>query len=309
MNSWNNLAAYFHKRHGVRVQKIPLDISTTCPNRDGSLSREGCVFCNAQGSGSGLLAKGLGLQEQWTHWHNHFSQNKRPCKYIAYFQSFSNTYGPPKTIFSFLQNIQLFKDIVGFSVGTRPDCLSKKHCEILSESDFLEKWVELGVQTLHDKTLHAINRGHTALCSEEAIIRASRSGLSVCAHVMLGLPGEGRTHFIETLKKLNNLPICGIKFHNTYIEKGTLLETMWRKGEFQLLSKEAYTDMMLEGLCLLRSDIVVHRVVADPVAADLCAPLWASTDKLAITRNINNLYKKRLGIVPRKRQRRRNFST
>jgi len=305
MNTWNTLATYFQRRHGLRVQKIPLDVSGTCPNRDGTLSTKGCIFCNAKGSGSGLGAIGMNLEEQWNHWHTHFSNNKRALKYIAYFQSFSNTYGPIKKTFYFLETIQSFTDIIGYSIGTRPDCLSKEYCEVLAKAPFSERWIELGVQSLHDASLRKINRGHTAQCSTKAIERASKAGLSVCAHVMAGLPSETPEDFLATIRQLNELPIQGIKFHNTYIEQDTALAHLWQSGKYEAISADTYRDMIIEALLILRSDIVVHRVVADPDPTTLCAPLWAATDKVSITRQINNGYCQRLGIISKKRIRRR----
>lgn len=292
MNTWNTLAMHFRRRFGCRGQKIPLDVGSSCPNRDG-FSGIGCVFCNMFGSGSGLGMSGMSIAEQWDYWHKHFSISNRPIRFIAYLQSFSNTYGPLDRFSSILAQIKGLRDMAGISVGTRPDCVTVDKLQILTEMSCLEKWIELGIQTLHDTTLLNIRRGHSSKCSEQAIIQTANMGIQVCAHVMFGLPGETPEHMLETIDRLNMLPIHGVKFHNVYVCRNTQLEKAYYNGTYRPLTEELYSDLVVEALCRLRPDIVIHRVVADPGPGELVAPEWAA-HKSALVRGIERRYRDRL---------------
>lgn len=292
MNTWNNLAMHFRRRLGCRGQKIPLDVGSSCPNRKHSNSNIGCVFCNVFGSGSGLGLSGMSIAEQWNYWHKHFSISNQYIRFIAYLQSFSNTYGPLSKFSSILAQIKDLQDVAGISVGTRPDCLTSKKLSLIAEMPYLEKWVEFGVQSLHDETLIKIKRGHSAKCSEQAIIQAADAGIQVCAHVMFGLPGETPTHMLQTIDRLNNLPIHGIKFHNVYVCKNTILEKEFNAGNYHPLTEADYSDIVVESLYRLRPDIVIHRVVADPLPEELVAPEWARY-KSAVVRGIEKRFRAR----------------
>ena len=190
MHTWNTFTVHLRQRFGQRVQKIPLDAGASCPNRDGTLSRAGCTFCNAIGSGSGLGLAGMNLPAQWEHWREHFRKSNRASLFLAYLQSFSNTYGPASRLAAMLEIFRTLPDLAGVSVGTRPDCLDPEKMAILGAAPWKEKWLELGVQTLNDATLRRINRGHDAAASAKAIELAEKTDVQVCAHLMLGLPGE-----------------------------------------------------------------------------------------------------------------------
>ena len=174
MHTWNTFTAHLRQRFGQRVQKIPLDAGASCPNRDGTLSRAGCTFCNAIGSGSGLGLAGMNLPAQWEHWREHFRKSNRASLFLAYLQSFSNTYGPASRLAAMLEIFRTLPDLAGVSVGTRPDCLDPEKMAILGAAPWKEKWLELGVQTLNDATLRRINRGHDAAASARAIELAEK---------------------------------------------------------------------------------------------------------------------------------------
>ncbi|WCB46067.1 TIGR01212 family radical SAM protein [Nitratidesulfovibrio vulgaris] len=280
MNRYNTLSAYFRRRFGVRVQKVPLDAGASCPNRDGTLSSGGCVFCNPAGSGSGMGGAGLSLEEQWALWRARYARSRNAALYIAYLQSFSNTYGSPERLREMLLQLRRLEGISGISVGTRPDCLDGPKLDLLADAGFDETWLELGVQSAHDDTLRRINRGHDAACSAAAIHGAAARGLRVCAHVIFGLPGECAEAMLDTVRWLNGLPVLGVKFHALYVCRGTTLAAQWRGGLYDPMSQSAYVDLMVEALTLLRSDIVVHRVVGEPSGDELLAPEWAA-DKRA----------------------------
>lgn len=277
---WNALSAHWRRRFGQRVQKIPLDCrvaglaDATCPNRDGTLSRLGCTFCNESGSGSGLGQHGLSLLEQWDFWRAHFKASGRTALFVAYMQSFSNTYGPVSRLAAVLEKLRDLPEMAGISFGTRPDCVDEEKAALLAALPCEEKWLELGVQTFCDRTLLRINRGHTAAASVRAIEIAANAGLQVCVHLMAGLPGESADDFLNAVRLVNTLPVHGIKLHNVYVCRNTALAQETLSGVYTPLSREAYVDMAVAALRLLRKDIVVHRVVADTVPDDLLAPDW-----------------------------------
>lgn len=297
MYRWNTLTAHFKSRFGQRVQKIPLDApEASCPNRDGTLSRQGCAFCNASGSGSGLGQSGMDLAKQWAFWRSHFLDSGKASLFLAYFQSFSNTYGPASKLQALIDSLIGLPDLVGISVGTRPDCLDAEKIQILASAPWKEIWLELGVQTLHDATLRRINRGHDAKASLNAIDLAAQYGqnkVQVCAHVMIGLPGETPEDVLTTVDRLNDMPIQGIKLHNVYVCRNTALEQEFLSGTYQPLKRLEYVSLASQILTRLRSDILVHRVVADPAPGELIAPDWA-TDKSGLVRSIEHAYHARI---------------
>lgn len=293
MKTWNTLTAHFRQRFGQRVQKIPLDAGASCPNRDGTLSRHGCVFCNAMGSGSGLGMSGMELAGQWNFWRAHFHASGKASLFLAYLQSFSNTYGPPQRLAAVLEALAELPDLVGVSVGTRPDCLDAEKTRLLAGVPWPETWLELGVQTLHDKTLAAVNRGHDAAASLRAIDLAASHGIQVCAHLMIGLPGENAEAVLTTVERLNASPVSGVKFHNVYVCENTALDRAYRAGAYAPPERAVYVATVTEALARLRPDIVVHRVVADPAPGELAAPDWAR-DKGGLVREIEHSYHRRM---------------
>ncbi len=296
MKIWNTFTAYLKRRFGQRVQKIPLDAGSGCPNRDGTLSWFGCTFCNAAGSGSGLGLSGMSLAEQWTFWRTHFQRSGKAALFLAYFQSFSNTYGPASRLVRLLSELEDVPDLVGLSVGTRPDCLDAEKIRLLADAPWSEKWLELGVQTLNDVTLSRINRGHKAADSLKAIELISKYApgrLQVCAHIMIGLPGETPDDVLATVDRLNASPLQGIKLHNVYVCHDTILQKELLKGAYTPLERHAYVELATEVLVRLRPDIVVHRIVADPAPGELAAPDWAR-DKSGLVRAIEHAYHARI---------------
>lgn len=275
MNLFNSLPAYFRHRLGMRAQKIPLDAGSQCPNRDGTLSHGGCIFCNPLGAGSGLGLAGKSIEEQWDIWRQHYALSGRTEMYIAYLQSFSNTYGSHSRISSLLARIEKLDDVSGLSIGTRPDCLDDTKLQMLADASFPEVWLELGVQTSHNRSLQRINRGHTSEVSEWAIRAAAEKGLRVCAHLIFGLPDETEQDMLDTVHWINTLPVLGIKFHSLYVCEHTKLAQMWRRGDYVPMEQAEYIDILIKSLAILRSDIVVHRLIGDPDTEELLAPTWA----------------------------------
>ncbi len=272
---WHTLATYFRRIHGKRVQKIPLDAGASCPNRDGTLSTKGCLFCNAEGSGSGLLSQGIDIKKQWDYWQNKYQNTDAERDFLAYFQSFSNTYGPAKKLHHLVQSVEQLTGNVGLSIGTRPDCVDEEKLDILAACPLPEVWIEYGLQSAHEKSLKRINRRHSKAASEDAVHMAAERGLKVCVHLMAGLPKEDAEHFLESVRWATRLPIAGLKLHSLYVCQNSPLEKLYHRGEYTPLSQEAYVDVLATALALIPSHIVMHRLTGDPAPGECLAPHWA----------------------------------
>ncbi len=277
------LSDYLRQRFGQRVQKIPLDAGFDCPNRDGAISRRGCVFCNPRGSGSGLLRQGYSLAQQWEHWRERLERRYKARFFLAYLQSFSNTHGPASKLKSTLEQLQPLPNLAGLCIGTRPDCLDQEKIGLLAGFQCSEKWLELGLQSANDATLERINRGHSAEDFTRAVHMASDAGLKICAHVVAGLPGEESEDFLNTIRFCNNQPIHGIKFHNLYVCADSGMARLWQRGEYVPLTMDAYAHLCCEALALLRPDVVVHRLTGDPAPGELLAPDWAANKQALLS--------------------------
>lgn len=283
MNRTFALSAYTRQRYGQRVQKIPLDAGFSCPNRDGTLSHSGCLFCNPKGAGSGLGIRGLSIAEQWDFWRDIHVKNHNLTKFTAYLQSYSNTHGPIEKLAGTLSALKGLPGLTSLSLGTRPDCLDSAKLDLLAaqqgELSLSEIFLELGLQSACDETLAHINRGHDARAFAEAVHEASDRGLKVVAHVIAGLPTpfgrEGRAELLATVDFLNRLPIHGIKFHNLYVCRDTGLARLYEKGEYSPLTLTEYTDLLSSALMRLSPRIVVHRLNGNPANGELVAPEWA----------------------------------
>lgn len=227
------------------------------------------------GSGTGKSFEGISLAGQYFAWREHALKRTPETLFIAYLQSFSNTYGSAEDLRQLLQELSTLPDMAGVAIGTRPDCLNDEKLEILTSAPFQEVWLDLGLQSANDRTLRILNRGHDAACFAEWSSRAGKLGIKVCAHVITGLPGEDLADFKQTITFVNNLPVAGIKIHNLFVARGTTLERHWQDGRLTLLSREDSLKWLIRGLCLLRPDIVIHRMNADPAGDELLAPEWA----------------------------------
>lgn len=270
-----DLNTYLRQRFGFRVQKLSLDAGLTCPNRDGRLSRGGCLYCNARGSGTGAAARGLSLTAQIQAGLTRLKRRYGASGFIAYFQSFSNTYAPVARLRALYDEALGFDEIVGLSIGTRPDCLTDEALELLA--GYARKrllWLELGLQSAHDNTLKTINRGHDVACFTEAVARAAARGLEVVAHVILGLPGEGAGEIAATASYLARLPLQGVKIHLLYVVEGSGLARLYREGGYECLTQEDYVRQVVDFVELLPPHFVIHRLTGDPHRQELLAPDW-----------------------------------
>jgi uncharacterized protein len=275
MPPYHTLSVYWKKKFGSRVWKIPLDSGADCPNRDGTISSKGCIFCNAKGSGTGLSLKSISLKDQYNQFRKKLMARYGRIRFAAYLQSFTNTYCSPDRLLSLLDQLRGLEDLEVLCVGTRPDCLDKEKLSILASFPSGETWLDLGLQSSCDDTLKNINRGHTAADFSTACRMADLKGINVCAHIVAGLPGEEMELFLETIDFLNNEPVRGVKIHNLYVCADTALAQMWKNKIYIPLKLEEYALWTARALARLRPDIIIHRLTGDPAPGELLAPDWA----------------------------------
>ncbi len=272
-----DLNTYFRSVFGCRVHKITIDAGFSCPNRDGTLSSSGCIYCNSRGSGSGAHAVGLTVTDQLRSGRTFLARRFQAKKFIAYFQAFTNTYAPLEKLKSLYDEALAVEDIVGLAVGTRPDCVSPEALSLLqSYTDRFMVWLEYGIQSASDRTLALINRGHDFACVEKAVAMTRGRGIKICAHMILGLPGETAADMIHTADAIVRLGFDGIKIHLLYVVKDTPLAALLADGRYRCLEQQEYVDRVCDVLERLPAGMVVQRLTGDPHPAELLAPLWST---------------------------------
>jgi radical SAM protein (TIGR01212 family) len=272
---YNDLNTWLRSRFGCRVHKITVDAGFTCPNRDGAKGTGGCIYCNSRGSGTGASER-ASITEQIRGAQPFLRNRYKAEKFIVYFQAFSNTYAPVGRLQMLYREALAGEDIVGLAIGTRPDCVGDDVLDLLAAFSG-QTWLslELGLQSIHDRTLTLINRKHAAEDFFNAVSRARARGIELCVHVILGLPGETRQDMLETARAIAPLGISGIKLHLQYVVRGTALHRMYERGEYRCLERDEYTGILCEFLGLLPPDMVIHRLTGDPHRDELVAPAWA----------------------------------
>ena len=282
---------YLKETYGTKVYKIAIDGGFTCPNRDGTLGRSGCIFCSGAGSGEFTEDRSLSVTEQIRRGKERV-RRKMPDqdgKYIAYFQAFTNTYAPVERLRALFTEAIRCPEIVILSVATRPDCLGEEVVALLGELNRIKPvWVELGLQTVHQKTAEYIRRGYPLAVYDAAVKRLRDAGIYVITHVILGLPGESREEMLETVRYVGASGVQGIKLQLLHVIKGTDLEEAYQAGRFETLSMEEYVDLVAECIRVLPEDICIHRMTGDGDKRTLIAPLWSADKK----RVLNALRKK-----------------
>lgn len=285
-----SLSDYLKNKYGTKVYKLSLTSGCTCPNRDGSISTGGCIFCSEGGSGD-FAAKFMPLDMQIAEARKLVDakiSDKIPLskrKYIAYFQSFTNTYGDQSRLMALFSKVLSYPEIVGLSIGTRPDCLSDEMISFLGElNKDKEVWVELGLQTIHEETATLINRGYKLPIFDDAYKRLTDAGLKVVVHVILGLPGETEKDILETVQYLSDLQptLFGIKLQLLHVLKGTRLAEMFQEKPFHIYELDEYCQLVGECLKLLPEETVIHRLTGDGPKKLLIAPLWSGNKKLVM---------------------------
>lgn len=273
---YRDLNTYLRSVFGCRVHKITLDAGFSCPNRDGTLSSSGCIYCNSRGSGTGAHAAGLSVTEQLRAGRAFLSRRYKAEKFIAYFQAFTNTYGPLEQLKKLYDEALAQPDIVGLAVGTRPDCVNPEVLSLLeSYTDRFMVWLEYGVQSASNKTLALINRGHDFACVEKAVAMTKNRGIKICAHIILGLPGETAADMARTADAVARLGFDGIKIHLLYVVKNTPLAAMLAAGACRCLEQQEYVERVCDVLERLPAEMVVHRLTGDSHSDELLAPRWS----------------------------------
>jgi hypothetical protein len=282
---YKDLNSTLRTRFGCRVQKITIDAGLTCPNRDGKTGTGGCIYCNRLGSGTGASVR-LTVREQLAIGKEALQRRYGAAKFIAYFQSFTNTYAPAGKLEKLYREALSVPGIAGLEIGTRPDCLEESILELLSRlGEETYVCIEIGLQSAHDRTLRLINRGHDFLQFADAAARCRSRGLDVCVHVILGLPGESRKDMLATARILSGIDFQGIKIHLLYVVRDTPLHRLYAAGEYRCLEREEYFDLVGDFLSLLPPSIAIHRLTGDPHPAELVAPAWA----LEKQKNLNGI--------------------
>ena len=285
---------HLRQRFGCRVYKIALDAGLSCPNRDGTVGEDGCLFCDpAGGSGRGDSRTPAPITEQMRSGREGLRKRYRAEKFIAYFQTFTNTYGPAAQLKALYDEAVACDDVVGLSIATRPDCLSGDALDLIQTytKDFYT-WVELGVQSMSDRTLKAIGRGHGAEATAWAVRELKRRGIHVCAHLILGLPGEDLTDMTETVHRISELGVDAIKFHMLYVTRESRLAHIHRQGVLQLMERGDYIRTVIHLLEHLDPGILVQRLVSEAHRDILLAPEWLE-DKSSVIREIEDTLESR----------------
>ncbi|MHB8707822.1 MAG: TIGR01212 family radical SAM protein [Desulfuromonadales bacterium] len=261
---------------GVRVHKISVDAGFGCPNRDGARDLPGCLFCDPDGSGAVGIDRRLGVAEQLVHGQEVMTRKYRAEKFLAYFQPFSNTYAPPEQLRRLYDEALAVPDVVGLAVGTRPDCLDDAVCELLAgyhQRTYF--WLELGLQSCHDRTLAFLRRGHDYACFLRSYQAAKAHGLRICVHLIIGLPGESRDDLLATVAELARLRVDGVKLHLLHVLEGTPLGELYREGRIEVLEQAEYVGLVVDVLERLPQETLIHRLTGDGPRVSLLAPLWS----------------------------------
>ena len=287
------LDSFYKEKFGCKIAKVSLNCNFTCPNRDGTKGVGGCIYCSSLRSGeyAGMIEDDVITQFNKV---KEVMLNKwKDCKFIGYFQAGTNTYAEVNVLKEKFEPILKLKDVVGLSIATRPDSITDECLDYLTDLNkrtFLT--VELGLQTIHDKTSKLINRCHSLEEFESMVKKLRERKINVVVHIINGLPYETKEMMLETVKYLNNLDIQGIKIHMLHVLKNTKLANMYEEEKFPILTKDEYIDIVVNQLELLRSDIVINRITGDPKVDDLIEPTWL-VKKFVVLNDIDKELKRR----------------
>ena len=286
---YTSIDRYYRAKYGKKVAKISLNGNFSCPNKDGKKGFGGCIYCSASGSGDFAGDKTLDILTQFNEIKTIIDKKWQDCLYMPYLQANSNTYGSVEKLKSVYEPLLSLKDIVGISIATRADCFNDDVYEYLSDlNKRIPIQIELGLQTIHEKTAKLINRQTELFELEEAVKRLREIGIEIVIHIINGLPYEDKNDMLETVKYINNLDIQGVKIHSTYVQKDTVLENMFVNGAYDPITMEYYVDMVAKIISKLRPDMIIHRINADPPKDKLVAPLWQIKKKVVL----NSILKK-----------------
>lgn len=284
-----SLNKYLRDTFGDKVYKLSLNAGFTCPNRDGKLGTKGCIFCSAGGSGDFAESSSLSITKQIERGKERVAKKIKSGKYIAYFQAYTNTYAPVEILKSKYMEAVNHKDIVALSVATRPDCLGGDVLKLLDEINKIKPvFVELGLQTIHERTARYIRRGYTLDVYDKAVSDLKKIGVNTVVHLILGLPGETKQDMLDSVKYVCESGIDGIKLQLLHVLKNTGLEKDYAQGKFKTLEMGEYLDILKSCVDIIPDNIVIHRLTGDGAKKDLISPLW-SADKKKVLNAINKL--------------------
>lgn len=287
--NYYSLNKYLRNTFGDKVYKISLNAGFTCPNRDGTIGTRGCIFCSAGGSGDFAESADLSITEQIEQGKKRVENKIKSGKYIAYFQAYTNTYAPIEILREKYYEAVNHPDIVAVSIATRPDCLGDDVISLLDEINKIKPlFVELGLQTIHEKSAEYIRRGYSLDVYDKAVENLKKIGVNVVVHIILGLPNETKEDMLETVKYVCTSGVDGIKLQLLHVLKNTDLEKEYLAGRFKVLEFEEYLDIIKACVDVIPENIVIHRLTGDGAKKDLIAPLW-SADKKKVLNAINNL--------------------
>ncbi|ODA42127.1 TIGR01212 family radical SAM protein [Desulfosporosinus sp. BG] len=267
---------HLRERFGGKIFKVSLDAGFTCPNRDGTLGRDGCVYCSERGSGDFAGEQGLSIHDQFIEVTERMKKKWPNARYIAYFQAYTNTYATVERLREVYEEALREENVVGLSISTRPDCLPENvldYLEELNQRTYL--WVELGLQSIHDRTMEWIERGHNYAQFLKGLDLLCSRGIRVCAHIILGLPGETKTEMLETAQAVAKMPLQGIKIHLLHVLRGTPLAAVYQREPFDLMTQEDYVSLVVDILEIVPSGMIIHRLTGDGPPDDLIGPLWS----------------------------------
>lgn len=283
------LNEYLKNTFGCKVYKISINAGFTCPNRDGTISTGGCIFCSKGGSGDFTSSPSLSITDQINIGKERLSKKIKDGKYIAYFQAFTNTYAPVPVLRERFMEAINHPDIVALSIATRPDCLGDDVLSLLNELNQIKPvFVELGLQTIHQSTADYIRRGYTLDVYDKAVKNLKSININIVIHIILGLPGETKEQMLQTVKYVCDSGINGVKLQLLYVLKDTDLAKDYQAGKFKALTLEQYLDIIKSCLEIIPNNIVIHRLTGDGAKKDLIAPLW-SADKKSVLNAISKL--------------------
>ena len=283
-----SINSYLKKEYGMKVYKVSLDGGFSCPNRDGKIGFGGCIFCSKGGSGDFASSRNLSITDQLTEGIERI-KSKLPkderVGYIAYFQAFTNTYAPTEELSSKFMAAISYKDVVAISIATRPDCLGEDVLLLLDEINKIKPvWIELGLQTIHERSAKYIRRGYELSVYDKAVSDLKSLGIKVVTHVILGLPGESREDMLETVKYVSKTSTFGIKLQLLHVLKDTDLAMDYEKGLFETLEMDQYIDIVKDCLTVIPTDMTVHRLTGDGDKKILISPLWSGNKKAVLNK-------------------------
>lgn len=282
--------SFYRRKFGGKVYKLSLDGGFSCPNRDGTVGDRGCIFCSGRGSGDFSYSVCGGMDEAVEKAKALISSKVADAMYIAYFQSFTNTYAPLPYLKKLYGSVIARDDIAALDIATRPDCLGEDVVSLLGELNRIKPvFVELGLQTIHPQTAEYIRRGYELSVFDDAVFRLKAAGINVIVHMILGLPGESEDMIYETAEYISRSGADGIKLQLLHVLEGTDLAADYRAGKLEALSLERYSELLAGCIMRLKSDMVVHRLTGDGAKKDLIAPLW-SGDKKRVLNYINRYF-------------------